>query len=118
MCVCVCVCDRTFHCPISELGGIGAWDSDIQVRNALWIGIKTLSDFKKKRKKMKKNETKKSDIVVRSQILRGKTRGKGWDANKVNKKPEKEDSRSVREAVRLLWRAAAPGLKPLRLPRA
>jgi len=58
-----------------------------------------------------------SDSYVRSQFLQNKA----WETsdfryNQENR--EKVDWRSVGALVRLLWRAAAPGLKPLSLPRA
>jgi len=53
-------------------------------------------------------------LGVRSQKKAGKRRGKGNPLK--NNTPEKNKISGT--LVRLLWRAAAPGLKPLRLPRA
>ena len=55
---------------------------------------------------------------VRTQILRKKRVGDVRFRIKSGKQREKLDWRPVGALVRLLWRAAAPGLKLFRLPRA
>jgi len=62
-------------------------------------------------KKLKNLEKK---LGVRSQEKVGKRRGKG----NLLKNNNLEKDQISGTLVRLLWRAAAPGLKPIRLPRA
>jgi len=64
-------------------------------------------------------ENLRSDIPMSDLRFCAKKHGKtpGYTSTQENK-DKKEGWKSLRTLVRLLWRPAAPGLKPLRLPRA
>ena len=61
------------------------------------------------------SSTKKSEI---GQLTMSDVKKMKWETSDLSKQVKAPPKKTMETLVRLLWRAAAPGLKPLRLPRA
>jgi len=61
------------------------------------------------------SSTKKSEI---GQLTMSDVKKMKWETSDLSKKVKAPPKKTMETLVRLLWRAAAPGLKPLRLLRA